>query len=213
MTGNVHQVYQFRVYVRGISPVVWRRLLFRDDQTLADMHHALQIVFNWTDEFLHHFLIRGRIYALPRAGGAEYTQAAQDVPLQSLGLRVNERFVYEYNFFDEWQIEVRLEKRLSLDESESYPLCIGGKRAGPLEDCGGTWAYLALREEKYHPIHLLVRFQEIVEAAEDDSECGEWIREEFSDLAYWLTAHKFDRRRANRRLKWYAAGEEWQELL
>lgn len=80
-------------------------------------------------------------------------------------------------------------------------------------ECCGPWAYLALREEKYHPIHLLVRFQEIVEAAEDDSECGEWIREEFSDLAYWLTAYKFDRRRANQRLKQYAAGEEWQLLL
>jgi hypothetical protein len=187
-------------------------LLFRDDQTLADMHYALQIVFNWTDEFLHRFLIRGCTYTVPRVWGADYTQAAQDVALQSLRLRSKERFVYEYNFFDCWQVEIRLEKQRCFDEAKNYPVCIGGKRAGPLEDCGGSEAYLTLREEKYHPIRLLNRFQEIAQEAEDDADCGEWIREEFPNLAYWLTADKFDRRQANRRFKQYAAGdEEWQQ--
>ena len=207
MADSVHQVYQFRVFVRGISPVIWRRLLFHDDQTLADMHYALQIVFSWTDEFLHHFLLRGRVYAVSRAWGADHTHAAQDAPLQALHLRLKERFVYEYNFFDWWQIEIRFEQCLSLDKTKQYPICIGGKHAGPLEHCGGAGAYLALREEKYHPIHLLHRFQEIVAEAEDDTDCGEWIRDEFPDLAYWLTAHKFDRRRVNRRLIQFFAGE------
>ena len=201
MTENNPQLYQFRVFVRGISPAIWRRLLFRDDQTLADLHDTLQIVFNWTDTFLHRFRIRGRVYAVPRSGGAEYTQAAQDVPLRSLHLRLKERLLYEYNFIDGWQVEIRLEKQLRLDETRTYPVCIGGKRAGPLEDCGGSWAYLALREAKYHPVHVWYRLQEVVEETADDTECGQRIREEFPDLAYWLTAHKFDRRLTNRRLK------------
>jgi len=213
MTENNPQLYQFRVFVRGISPAIWRRLLFRDDQTLADMHYALQIVFNWADAFLHRFLLRGRTYAVSRAGGADYTHTAQATSLQSLQLRLKERFIYEYNFFDWWQIEIRLEKRLALDETQSYPHCVGGKRAGPLADCGGSWGYLALREAQYHPVHLLLRFREIVEATEDDAQCGQWIRQEFPDLAYWLTAHRFDRRQANQQLKHYAAGEEWQQWL
>ncbi|MCP4045450.1 MAG: plasmid pRiA4b ORF-3 family protein [Gammaproteobacteria bacterium] len=182
MTENNHQVYQFRAFVQGISPVIWRRLLFRDDQTLADMHYALQIVFNWTDLYLHQFHIRGRTYTVPRICGADYTQPAQDVPLQSLHLRAKERFVYEYNFFDWWRVDIRFEKQLDFDETKSYPVCIGGKQAGPPEDCGGVHAYLALREEKYHPFHLLSRLREIVEEAEDDTDCGEWIRDEFPDL-------------------------------
>ncbi len=50
--------------------------------------------------------------------------------------------------------------------------------------------------------------------AYDDADCGEWIRDEFPDLAYWLTYYKFDRRQANRRLKQYAVGDkQWRETL
>ena len=38
-------VYQLRVVLRGISPLIWRRLLVRGDSTIADLHHALQIAF------------------------------------------------------------------------------------------------------------------------------------------------------------------------
>jgi Plasmid pRiA4b ORF-3-like protein len=43
------EVYQLHVWIRQISPMVWRRLLVRSDSTLADLHHTLQIVFGWTD--------------------------------------------------------------------------------------------------------------------------------------------------------------------
>ena len=31
-------VYQFKVVLRGISPLIWRRLLLRSDQSIADLH-------------------------------------------------------------------------------------------------------------------------------------------------------------------------------
>ncbi|HEX9867129.1 MAG TPA: plasmid pRiA4b ORF-3 family protein, partial [Candidatus Tectomicrobia bacterium] len=34
-------VYQLRVRLREISPMIWRRLLVRSDSTLADLHYAL----------------------------------------------------------------------------------------------------------------------------------------------------------------------------
>ncbi len=42
-------VYQLRVVLRGISPLIWRCLLVRSDSTIADLHCALQIAFGWTD--------------------------------------------------------------------------------------------------------------------------------------------------------------------
>jgi Plasmid pRiA4b ORF-3-like protein len=47
-------VYQFRVVVQGISPLIWRRLLIRSDMSLATLHAALQIVFAWSDVHLHY---------------------------------------------------------------------------------------------------------------------------------------------------------------
>ena len=31
-------IYQLRVSLQGVSPMVWRRLLVRSDSTIADLH-------------------------------------------------------------------------------------------------------------------------------------------------------------------------------
>ena len=39
------RVYQVRVVARGISPLIWRRLLIPADTTIAGLHMALQVAF------------------------------------------------------------------------------------------------------------------------------------------------------------------------
>ena len=34
--------YQFNVVLRGVSPMVWRPLLLRSDNSIADPHYAIQ---------------------------------------------------------------------------------------------------------------------------------------------------------------------------
>ena len=55
-------IYQLRIVLRGISPLIWRRLLVRSDTTLGQLHTMLQIVFDWSNEYLHHFRIFGKDY-------------------------------------------------------------------------------------------------------------------------------------------------------
>ena len=50
-------VCQFRIWLREISLMIWRRVLLRSDQTLADLHYAVQFSFVWTDFHLHRFAI------------------------------------------------------------------------------------------------------------------------------------------------------------
>ena len=38
-------VYQLRVVLRCVSPLIWRRLLVRSDSTIADLHRTLQVAF------------------------------------------------------------------------------------------------------------------------------------------------------------------------
>ena len=37
-------VYQFKMVLRGISPMIWRRLLLRSDHSIADLHYTIQRV-------------------------------------------------------------------------------------------------------------------------------------------------------------------------
>jgi hypothetical protein len=42
-TDQMVQVYQLRIWIRHISPQIWRRLLVRSDSTIAQLHDTLQI--------------------------------------------------------------------------------------------------------------------------------------------------------------------------
>jgi hypothetical protein len=39
------EAYQLRACLRGVSPLVWRRLLVRGDSTIADLHHGTPVNF------------------------------------------------------------------------------------------------------------------------------------------------------------------------
>ncbi len=99
-------VYQLRIWLRDISPMIWRRVLVRSDSTLVDLHYALQIGFGWTDTHLHRFALHGKEYGIPRIGGPWYSGNARHVQLGELHLRYHDRFVYEYDFGHMWVLEI-----------------------------------------------------------------------------------------------------------
>jgi hypothetical protein len=111
-------VYQLRVVLRGVSPLIWRRLHVRSDSTIADLHATLQTALAWSDEHLHRFVIQGRVY------GTEGRGDPRRIRLVDLGLRVRERFLYDYDFIDGWQHDVRVEQSLPLREMLDHQ--IGG---------------------------------------------------------------------------------------
>jgi hypothetical protein len=135
-------VYQLRIYVKGISPMVWRRILVRSNTTIADLHEIMQILMDWYDVHLHHFLIRGKRYGIGRIGTMGFMDNPYKIALDHFQFRLNETFVYEYNYFDDWQLKIRIEAKLPLDPQRFYPHCSAGKRAAPIEDCGGAWRFM-----------------------------------------------------------------------
>jgi hypothetical protein len=138
-------IYQLRILLRGISPLIWRRVLVHSDTTLAQLHTILQILFTWSDEHLHSFYVHGREYG---SSGAP----THGVMLRDLGLHRGERFRYVYDFGANWECELRLEALLPLAPRRVYPVCIGGKRAAPPEDCRGAWGYLErLDQHRLYP--------------------------------------------------------------
>ena len=62
-------VYQLKVVLQGISPIIWRRILVKSGSTIADLHDTLQIVREWTDSYLHRFIIHPKEYSIAQVGG------------------------------------------------------------------------------------------------------------------------------------------------
>jgi hypothetical protein len=213
-SNDKHTGYQFRFWFLEIQPVIWRRLLLRADNTLADLHYAIQITCNWSDDFLHQFKIHGQNIGVPRIHGISYSESANKVKLADLQLRKNERFLYEYNFYVNWQLEIRLEKTVELTECCSYPACISGKRAAPPEDCGGATHFNQLREH-FSPFYIYQQLLDVYEMHQKRDQLSEEEQYELEErqyelhkFKYWAKVDKFDRRTANKRLKQYVAKDE-----
>jgi Plasmid pRiA4b ORF-3-like protein len=162
--GALPTVNRLRVVLRGISPLIWRRLLVPAQDSIADLQAVLQIAFGWDGTHLHRFVIHGREY------GSEGWQNPRAARLGDLGLRVGERFLYEYDFIDGWCHDVRLEAILPAEHGRRYPVLTGGRRSAPPEQCGGAWAFLELRQQHSHsPLELLRLFGELLDADPDQS--------------------------------------------
>jgi Plasmid pRiA4b ORF-3-like protein len=200
------EVYQFHAWLRGISPMIWRRLLLRSDQTLADLHDALQISFGWSDFHLHHFRIHGQDFGVYRRGGPLFHKNARQMLLADFSFRLGERFLYEYDFGDRWEHQIRLERTLPVVPEQIYPVCIGGKRSGPPEDCGGVAAFQQQRDEApWRAQELLDQIADYVR--ERDHTALRDLAEEIPTLQIWLALSQFDRREVNRQLRQYARKE------
>ena len=199
------QIFQLRVVLRGISPLIWRRLLVRSDSTVGQLHEALQVAFGWGDDHLNRFEIRGREYSVYRDGGGMIGIDARGVRLDSLNLRQLERFSYEYDFGDGWIHDLRLEATLAIKPQKTYPTCVAGSRSAPPEDCGGPAAFMANRQHDAR-----VGRSRLPEDVDD------WIDDEFEDDERDGSSdyhpNQFDRKLINRALAKLATGS-YEEAL
>lgn len=118
------------------------------DPTLYGLHRSVQIAFGWEDYHLHAFKVHGRRYGTQWTGQRHYIDggARRELALADLSLRQRQKFLYEYDFGDFWEHEIRIEGREGADHEKPYPLCTGGGRARPPEDIGGPEGYDRLLE-------------------------------------------------------------------
>lgn len=171
--------YRLKVSLRNISPMIWRRLVVPSDLTLYGLHRAIQIAFGWEDYHLHAFKVHGRYYGTEWTGQRHHVEDGgelREVTLADLRLRLRRKVVYEYDFGDFWEHELRLEAREAADPRKPHPVCVGGARAGPLEDVGGPDGYDGLLE-RLHDLRLRLLFDALAPAGEGGGE-GDAFEEE-----------------------------------
>ena len=134
-------VFTLRLTVVACQPRIWRRLLVRESMWLSRLHDTLQIAFDWFDYQTHAFNLDDLRFGNPLKRDEVIIEDDRDVTLADLNLEQRERFTYGYHFGPGWQIDIKVEKTGSVEKGGQYPLCVGGERAGPPEDCGGVEAF------------------------------------------------------------------------
>jgi len=74
-------IYQFKIFILNISPMIWRRIKVRSDSTIADLHYIIQIAMGWTDTHLNRFIIHGKQYGISKIGGMHFSDNPEEVRL------------------------------------------------------------------------------------------------------------------------------------
>jgi hypothetical protein len=140
-------IFQLKVTLLHIEPPVWRRLLIPSDISLAKLHFAINEAMGWTCSHLHSFTFADRTFGDPELDpdGELDFEDERKVKLSALADQ-GSSIAYEYDFGDGWEHEIMIEASIEADPRLRLPLCVGGARACPPEDCGGVPGYERLRE-------------------------------------------------------------------
>jgi hypothetical protein len=140
---NAEAVLQVKVWLVGISPMVWRRILVPPNFTLRELHGVIQVAMGWEGIHLYVFRLRAARY-----GSWELSASSPDVTLADLRFRKGARLIYEYDLNIPWRHEVRIEDRLEREARKPYPVCTGGGGAYPPEDSGGPASFMDHRDDR-----------------------------------------------------------------
>ena len=148
MKKKFDQVYQFKITLKDIKPLIWRRIQVPKTYTFWDFHVAIQDSMGWFDGHLHEFEINNPLTGLKTLIGIPEEEFADykvlpgwKIKIADYFLRKNKSANYIYDFGDNWRHKITLEKILPKENNVTYPLCVKGERACPPEDCGGTSGY------------------------------------------------------------------------
>ncbi len=146
---------QLVVTLEGSDPPIWRRVIVPERMTFADLHRVIQISMGWSNSHLHRFEVAGEHLTEFEEDIAVGAIDSRQVEIRDMKLnRKGKVFSYLYDFGDEWQHEILVEDRLSVEDKAQFPLCVAGERACPPDDSGGVPGYerhLSVRLDPDHP--------------------------------------------------------------
>jgi hypothetical protein len=147
-------MYQLRIELQRVKPLIWRRLLVPASIRLARLHTTIQVAMGWEGGHLHEFVIAEEHY------GPVDPHYPYDPPLRSenrislkSALAGARTFRYVYDFGDDWEHKIKVEKLWPDNPGFKLPMLLDGANACPPEDVGGAYGYLEFLEAIRNPDH------------------------------------------------------------
>jgi hypothetical protein len=166
---------QLRVELKGVQPLIWRRILVPENVTLQKLHVTLLRAMGWLGGHVHEYEIARLRYGLPDPDWSDpELHDERRFRLKSFidtGLR---RFTYIYDLGDHWEHAVTVED-IVVPVTELPPVrCLAGENACPPEDVGSVDGYAAFLEILKDPAH------------EDHQQTLQWAGGAFDPAAFNL---------------------------
>ena len=173
-------ILQFKIQLVIVKPAVWRRVVVPANFSFDKFHWVIQEAFGWRGYHLYQFSPDG-YGSYPTIGipSEEYEEEFTDsrkLKLVKIFDSPGQKFVYNYDFGDDWEHKITLETLM--DVTSKNAALLAGKGACPPEDCGGPHGYVDMLRIINTPQHS--ERQEMLEWLEMEE--GETWNINFFDL-------------------------------
>ena len=148
------EIYRLKVTLLHCRPPIWREIEATSNMTLARLHGVMQVLMGWDDCHLWAFEVGDKRFELPDPDVKMQLATGHDphqVNLRSLFAGKGAGLRYNYDFGDDWWLEVKVLAVGKPQPKVRYPRCLSGERAGPPEDCGGPPGFQSLLAARKNP--------------------------------------------------------------
>ena len=150
-------LFTLKITIKHTKPQIWRRVTMPGSSTLEQVHQTIQSVFDWHESHLHCFEAGPiRIGCLEHWEGEAAGMGDETVvTLDGLRLAPKSRILYTYDFGDDWEHDILVEKvERPAPRSAAFAIrCVAGRRRAPIEDSRGPWGWANLIEAVNDPSH------------------------------------------------------------
>jgi hypothetical protein len=151
-------IARLKVTLDHVEPAVVWRLEVPFDIKLSDLHLVIQAVMPWWNYHLYEFRARNHRWGLPDPGshwpGMPRVLPAKGTSLAGLIATTGAKtFTYIYDFGDDWEHKVKIEKTCEPAPGAIYPRLTEARGRCPPEDVGGPWGYAEYLEAMADPNH------------------------------------------------------------
>lgn len=159
----MNRVFHLHLHLLYIEPTIWRKVQVPATFDLSNLHVLIQFLMSWQNGHLAEFEAKdGQRYSpfadtLNEDMWDDETAEVIDAELMELHevfSRVGSTLLYRYDFGDNWEVVIKLEKITEARIDINYPYLVGGEMAGPPEDCGGAPGYenlVQIMADPHHP--------------------------------------------------------------
>jgi hypothetical protein len=168
-------VHTQTVTLREVTPAVWRRIVVPSQTKLPTFARVLERTMGWQGYHLRAFAVGDVIFGEPDDEfDTDHTIDHRKITVRQVLPRIGSSVRWDYDFGDGWEHDIVVEAIESPVEGTRYPVCLGGERACPPEDCGGPPGYEDLLR--------------VLAGPTDDEHMVSWVGEGFDPAAFDLAA-------------------------
>lgn len=138
-----------KIQMKGVTkPPMWRQVEVPANFSFAKLHQVIQVVAGFDNDHLWMFTEKAYDSMLNIGSSTEYekcTHNATTTPLTKFLAQRGDKLEYVYDYGDDWIFTVEVQ---SIDKRQiSHPALLKYKcDLNPMDDIGGPYAYLRLRE-------------------------------------------------------------------